>query len=130
MVEVEGWRNELTMIRISVAKIWTNPDNRPDNFDGRIIPANMESLNDPASNKDTQPLDEHPADMPKEIADNKPTDDLEPVNEQTNIPAEEEYTGSNETPADYDLMDFLPSVTDFLNDDQTAQPDDKIETNG
>lgn len=128
VIEGDGWRNELTMIRISVAKIWTNPDNRPDNFDGRIIPANMESLNESAANKDTQPLDVHPADIPKEISDNKPTDDLEPVNQQTNIPAEEESTGLNETPADYDLMDFLPSDTDFLNDDQTAQPDDKIET--
>lgn len=129
VIEGEGWRNELTMIRISVAKIWTNPDNRPDNFDGRIIPANMESLDELAANKDTQPLDVHPEDISKEIADNKPTDDLEPVNEETNPPdAEESSSNSMETLNGYDLMEFLPSDVDSFNEDQSVHKQDKQET--
>jgi integrating conjugative element relaxase (TIGR03760 family) len=32
----EGWRNELTLIKIPLAKIWTNPERRPEPFEGRI----------------------------------------------------------------------------------------------
>ncbi len=33
----EGWSNELTVINIPVSKIWTNPSNRPSEFEGTVI---------------------------------------------------------------------------------------------
>lgn len=126
IVEGDGWHNKLTMIRIAVAKIWNNPENRPDNFDGRIVPAEMESVNDSGTDNDVQPVGENHTDVPNENSENKPTNDSEPVNEETSFRyAEESSSNSKDAPDGYDLMDFLPTDTDSLNDDQEIQSQDK-----
>jgi integrating conjugative element relaxase (TIGR03760 family) len=37
IIEGEGWSNNLTLIKVDAKKIWTNPAQRPSDFDGRII---------------------------------------------------------------------------------------------
>ena len=43
-IEGEGWSNDLTLIKVAVNKIWTNLAQRPDDFDGRIVVAEIKSL--------------------------------------------------------------------------------------
>lgn len=126
VVEGEGWRNQLTMIRISITKIWTNPENRPDNFDGRIVPAEMESVNDSATDNDVQAVAENHADIPNDNSKQEPANDLKPVSEEASFCDSEEPSShskdhSKETPGDYDLMDFLPTDTDSFNDNQESE---------
>jgi conjugal transfer pilus assembly protein TraI len=45
----DDWNNQLTLIRMPVAKIWPNPARRPDEFQGQVIPIpNEKSTNETA----------------------------------------------------------------------------------
>ncbi|AEG00449.1 MobH family relaxase [Methylomonas methanica] len=51
----EGWCNELTLIKIPLAKIWTNPARKPEPFEGRISviesnPSAADDINDATPN--------------------------------------------------------------------------------
>ena len=37
-VEGDGWRNELTLIRVPVSRLWPDPATKPDDFEGSIQP--------------------------------------------------------------------------------------------
>ena len=53
----EDWEHELTLIRVPVSRIWTHPENRPEEFSGEIIPQKETEADDPASeSRDQKPL--------------------------------------------------------------------------
>ncbi|MGD7037332.1 MobH family relaxase [Methylotuvimicrobium buryatense] len=135
VVEGEGWRNELTMIRIAVAKIWSNPDNRPNEFEGRIIPAEVEAstkLDASAGNEKSRP---GPKATPMKTGSDQELIEESQYN-QGNEPsltmeAEDESPASSRQQLrhDFDLQNFLPSDDSSLDESQPVNPDpDAIKT--
>jgi len=43
-IEGEGWSNDLTLIKVATNKIWLNPTQRPNDFEGNIVVAEVKSL--------------------------------------------------------------------------------------
>lgn len=138
VVEGEGWRNELTMIRIAVAKIWPNPDSRPKAFEGRIIPAEFEAstkLDTSAGNEKSRPYpkatritpmktgsDQTAPEESRHNQENEPSLTMEPEDES---PA----SSRQQLRHDFDLQNFLPSDESALDESQPANPDpDTIKT--
>jgi conjugal transfer pilus assembly protein TraI len=52
-IEGDGWRNELTLIKVPVSKIWPNSKAKPNEFDGKIVP--LVSQKDIAQNEKQVP---------------------------------------------------------------------------
>ncbi|MBU2569798.1 MAG: TraI domain-containing protein [Gammaproteobacteria bacterium] len=135
IVEGERWSNELTMIRIAVAKIWPNPDSRPKAFEGHIIPAEMEAstkLDASAGNEKSRPS---PVITPMKSGSDQ-TAPEESQHNQENEPSltvepEDESPASNRQQLrhDFDLQNFLPTDDSALDESQPANPDpDTIKT--
>ncbi|WP_341325875.1 MobH family relaxase [Methylotuvimicrobium sp. KM2] len=129
IVEGEGWSNELTMIRIAIAKLWPNSDSRPKAFEGRIIPAEMEvstKLGASAGNEKSRPS---PVITPMKTGSDQ-TAPEESQHNQENEPSltmepEDESPASNrqQLRQDFDLQNFLPSDDRALDESQPANPD-------
>jgi len=43
-IEGEGWSNNLTLIKVATNKIWANPTQRPSDFEGSIVVAEVKSV--------------------------------------------------------------------------------------
>lgn len=67
----EGWCNELTLIKIPLAKIWTNPERRPEPFEGRIsILERIPAVDDDTTEETSDDLQTgHQIDLSKENID-------------------------------------------------------------
>ncbi|WP_404360497.1 MobH family relaxase [Methylotuvimicrobium sp. KM1] len=129
VVQGEGWRNELTMIRIAVAKIWSNPENRPKAFEGRIIPVEMEAstkLDASAGNEKSRPRHEI---MQMKTGSDQALFEESQHNQviDTNLttePEEESSVSIRQRPQhEFDLLNFLPSDESALDESQPANPD-------
>lgn len=123
-VQGEGWQNELTMIRIAVTKIWLNPEHRPDEFSGRIIPATegpeatTEAVNPTLPEKSLVDIKVPPED--NTIDYRKEEEDLA-IRETEESPS----LNSDKNQDEYDLMDFLPTETDIYEEAEPILQDKK-----
>jgi conjugal transfer pilus assembly protein TraI len=103
-IEGEGWRNELTLIKIPVSKIWPNSTTRPDEFDGSVVP--LDSHKDIAPNEKhaevtgQQPHEKQVPEQTANITIEQPIPEPQLLNESTSSPPESKA---------YDLLQFLPS---------------------
>ncbi len=135
VVEGEGWRNELTMIRIAIAKIWPNLDSRPKAFEGRIIPVEVEvseKLDPSTDNKKSRPR--HETTPMKTVSDQEPFQVPEynrakepslAVESQEESPASIQQQLQDE----FDLLNCLPSEDMAFDARRPANPDlDAIKT--
>ncbi len=118
-IEGEGWSNDLTLIKVATNKIWLNPTQRPNDFEGNIVVAEIKSLeNKNESTVKTSGLEEKAQEKTTNInnieksqsAEDSGTDNsllekvkyksLEPLSQKTSTTLED----------DLDLLAFLPSV--------------------
>ena len=109
-VEGEGWRNELTLIKIAVFKIWTHSDRRPDEFEGRVIPL---EIKEGVESAETQPMNFYDEAVSASLSETTYTEDVE---EGVSFPISESEPSAPST-SDLDLLNFLPSTAEDSDDD-------------
>ncbi len=129
VVEGEGWRNELTMIRIAVAKIWPNLDSRPKAFEGRIIPAEFEAstkLDTSAGNEKSRP---DPIITPMKTDSDQTAPEESQYNQENELSLAMEQEDASPASSrqqfrhEFDLLNFLPSSDSTLNESRPANSD-------
>jgi len=121
-IEGDGWSNDLTLIKVATNKIWQNPTQRPKDFDGNIVVAEIKSL----ENKDetngptakTVDLEDKPQEKTANVNNiersQSPEDSstnnslLEKVEYKSLEPLSQKSSTTQED--DLDLLAFLPSI--------------------
>ena len=121
-IEGEGWSNDLTLIKVATNKIWQNPTQRPNDFEGNIVVAEIKSL----ENKDetngptvkTVDLEEKSQEKTTNVNNierSQPAEGegannslLEKVEYKSLEPLSQKSTTTQED--DLDLLAFLPSI--------------------
>lgn len=93
-IEGEGWSHQLTLIKIPVSTLWTNPERRPEPFDGRIVP--IETAEEEGSDNMRQ--------APIAITSPIQPDPLQPTRQQSQDPLPEENDPAV-------LLNVLPALT-------------------
>ncbi|MGY6275092.1 MobH family relaxase [Methylomonas sp. MgM2] len=89
----EGWCNELTLIKIPLAKIWTNPARRPEPFEGGIsVIESKPSVDDQTT--DVTPIDSQPTPFSTLAVENIESDNAEIDSNEGNILVPSPKTGN------------------------------------
>jgi len=107
-IEGEGWSHDLTLIKVATHKIWTNPTQRPNDFEGNIVVAEIKSLeeNDEPTVKADGLEGEIQQDEGREaenvLLEKVEYKSLEPIRQNSSTTLED----------DLDLLAFLPSVNE------------------
>ncbi len=113
-IEGEGWSNDLTLIKVATNKIWTNPTQKPNDFEGNIVVAEIKPLeNNDESTVKAVDLEnnsqENNADFNGKSVEESGADSalLEKVEYKTLEPLSQNSSTTLED--DIDLLAFLPS---------------------
>jgi len=126
-IEGEGWSNDLTLIKVATNKIWQNPTQRPNDFDGNIIVAEVKSLENNAEatvkRVDLEAKSQEKTTNGNNIERSQPVEDsstnnslLEKVEYKSLEPLSQKPSTTQED--DLDLLAFLPSIN--IEQDQKA----------
>ncbi len=115
-VKGDGWSNDLTLIKLAANKIWVNPEQRPDDFEGRIIVSETKDNKSHSEAKLIKPAEVAKDDLSsiqavniKEEAKIEKTNPLKKVAYTELEPLEQDTSSVSEE--DDDLLAFLPSLS-------------------
>jgi len=107
-IEGEGWSHDLTLIKVATHKIWTNPTQKPNDFEGNIVVAEVKAL------EENDELTVKAAGLEGEIQQDEGREAenvlLEKVEYKQLEPLIQKKSTSLED--DLDLLAFLPSVNE------------------
>ncbi|MGR9052832.1 MAG: MobH family relaxase [Gammaproteobacteria bacterium] len=119
VVEGEGWRNALTLIRIPAVKIWPDPTHRPDEFEGRVIPNNVEKTEVVNETETIAPASAVVTTNTQYYREHESEQDREGEGEQTSKETNANFSPHSEARLnDYDVTDFLPTGTEIVEETQ------------
>ncbi|OOC11254.1 hypothetical protein B1A74_01720 [Thioalkalivibrio halophilus] len=121
----DGWSHELTLIRLPVARIWSDPDAMPMVFEGSVTPLGEASAEGATESGDRPPSRSSPEEAAAPAADPAPVEPVAIQTGQTDVVAE---SHSNPHPAisagvdDLPLPPGLDGVLDEATDEPKAEP--------
>jgi hypothetical protein len=136
-IEGEGWSNDLTLIKVATNKIWLNPTQRPNEFEGNIVVAEIKPLenNDEPTVK-TVDLDDKAQEKDANFNSNERSQSSEaskadnPLREKVEYKSLEPLSQNSFTTVedDLDLLAFLPSINIEQEQKTSDHKDDVIKT--
>jgi len=139
-IEGDGWSHDLTLIKVATNKIWTNPIQRPNDFEGNIVVAEVKPLeeNDKPTVKaaglegKVQQKDASFNDTKRSQADEGRGAEnvlLEKIEYKSLEPIRQNLSTTMED--DLDLLAFLPSVNEehYINSETEESTADEIDKN-
>lgn len=107
----DGWENELTVINIPVSKIWINPDNKPDEFEGMITPS--EKVAKEANESELLKTEEKDSEQQSHVKTSQ-AKSINPKQGESNKTKDnsEQHATNTEKSNSLDISSFLPTSLD------------------
>ena len=136
-IEGEGWSHDLTLIKVATNKIWTNPAQRPNDFEGNIVVAAIKSPeNNDESTLKTAGLEGELQEENADFNSNEKSQSSEGMRADNALPEKIEYKSpepirqnpSTTVEDDLDLLAFLPSINIEQEQKSNDKKDDDIKT--
>ena len=136
-IEGEGWSHDLTLIKVATNKIWTNPAQRPNDFEGNIVVAAIKSPeNNDESTLKTAGLEGELQEKNADFNSNERSQSSEGMKVDNTLPEKVEYKSPEpirqNSPTtvedDLDLLAFLPSINIEQEQKSNDKKDDDIKT--
>jgi integrating conjugative element relaxase (TIGR03760 family) len=122
-IEGDGWSNDLTLIKVATNKIWVNPTQRPNDFEGCIVAKDVKlSENKPLEKATSLNKIENTKPIAESRGENS---QLEKIEYKALKPLEQNFTVTEGDKSD--LLAFLPSMSSDSKDNIMESVSDKIE---